>query len=509
VAVRAYGNVKSAVAETSYGARLHHIAAADPEGVALIFAADDGRESRHSWSELDDRSTQLARVLQRTGVGRGDRVAVQLRNSPEFVIGCFAAWKLGATVIPTRWDLPDWELQRVRSVIAAAAELRPETSDLFETARLDSAEPFEFPVSPIAHGICSSGATGTPKVILRRTRAVWPDDARSTTIPEQFGILETPAQRTLVCGPMYHTNGFTGIADLLSGYTVIILGRFRAERAVDLIERHSPTGLVAATPLLQRIAQVPGVTGRNFTSLQWVLQGAALLPMWVAQTWFELVGPKRMVLLYGSTEAAGTVAIRGDEYLLHPGSLGKGFMGTRIKILRPNNDEAEPDEIGEIYTRPGDGVFVHEYLGDVPQTPVTPDGFTTIGDLGWLDEQGYLYLADRRVDLIKTGGANVFPAEVEVALSEHPDIGDVVVIGLPDPEWGKRVHAVVQPVDTAAPLSAEDVIAYAKARLAPYKVPKSVEFVARLPRSEAGKLSRGAMIRERCPDDETISDVAG
>jgi bile acid-coenzyme A ligase len=251
------------------------------------------------------------------------------------------------------------------------------------------------------------------------------------------------------------------------------------------------------------------VAGRNFSSLQWVLQGAALLPPWVAQTWFELVGPERMVLLYGSTEAAGTVAIRGDDYLLHPGSLGKGFMGTRIKILRPDGAEAEPNEVGEIYTRPGDGVFVHEYLGDVPQTPVTPDGFTTIGDLGWVDEQGYLYLADRRVDLIKTGGANVFPAEVEVALSEHPDIGDVVVIGLPDPEWGKRVHAVVQPVDMTVPPAAEDVIAYAKARLAPYKVPKSVEFVERLPRSEAGKLSRRAMIRERCPEDDMVSDVAG
>ena len=128
---------------------------------------------------------------------------------------------------------------------------------------------------------------------------------------------------------------------------------------------------------------------------------------------------------------------------------------------------------------------------------MTPDGYTTIGDLGWMDADGYLFIADRRVDMIKTGGANVFPAEVEVALSEHPEISDVVVIGLPDAEWGKRVHAIVQARDPHAPPSEADVIAFAKARLSPYKVPKSVELVEQIPRSEAGKVSRGALTNAR------------
>jgi bile acid-coenzyme A ligase len=147
-------------------------------------------------------------------------------------------------------------------------------------------------------------------------------------------------------------------------------------------------------------------------------------------------------------------------------------------------------------------VLTHHYLGDVAQTPVTTDGFTTIGDLGWLDEDGYLFMADRRVDMIKTGGANVYPAEIEVALSEHPEIVDVVVIGLADPDWGKRVHAIVQPRDLDAPPAPADIIAFAKARLAPYKVPKSIEFLVRIPRSEAGKVSRIALVNER----ETVAD---
>ena len=138
------------------------------------------------------------------------------------------------------------------------------------------------------------------------------------------------------------------------------------------------------------------------------------------------------------------------------------------------------------------------YVGDnVAPMSRTADGFVTVGDLGWLDEDGFLYMADRRVDMIVTGGANVFPAEVESALSEHPGVADVAVIGLRDPEWGRRVHAVVQPANPADPPTPEEVIAFAKGRLAPYKVPKSVELVPSLPRNDAMKLNRSALVAER------------
>lgn len=481
----------------SYGERLHLLAEKDPDAVAVIWIAEDGRETSHTRRELDERSTQLARVLAGHGVEIGDHVALAIRNAPELVIGAFAAWKLGATVIPMRWDLPDWEFDRVLAVADPKITLAPDTMHLFEDAAGESTEPWDFPVSPIGNGICSSGATGTPKVILRKTPAVWPDGVVSTTFQADFGCLRTEDQITLIAGPMYHTNGFTGFSDLLSGFRVVILERFGAERAVDAIERHRVTGMVAATPLLQRIAQLPDVKERDFSSMEWVLQGASLLPPWVADTWFDLIGAGNMILLYGSTEGAGVVAITGDEYQEHPGSLGKGYGGTQIRILDSDHNELPPGEIGGIYMRPGDGLLAFEYLGNTAQAPVTDDGFTTVGDLGWMDEDGYLYIADRRVDMIKSGGANVFPAEVEVALSEHEGIADVVVIGLDDPDWGKRVHAIVQPHDRDHAPSRDEVIAYAKSRLAAYKVPKTVEFIDVIPRSEAGKVSRTALIAER------------
>jgi bile acid-coenzyme A ligase len=155
---------------------------------------------------------------------------------------------------------------------------------------------------------------------------------------------------------------------------------------------------------------------------------------------------------------------------------------TEVAILGPEGGPLPPGEVGGIFLRTPTGPLA-EYVGrDVAPMESTGDGFTSVGDLGWLDEDGFLYMADRRVDMIVTGGVNVFPAEVEAALSEHPGIADVVVVGLSDPEWGHRVHAIVQPVD--ATLDAGGVIAFAKDRLAPYKVPKSVEFVPSIPRTE-------------------------
>ncbi|HWF23480.1 MAG TPA: acid--CoA ligase, partial [Acidimicrobiales bacterium] len=170
---------------------------------------------------------------------------------------------------------------------------------------------------------------------------------------------------------------------------------------------------------------------------------------------------------------------------------------TEIEILDADGHELPPGEVGSIYMRTPTGPAA-SYVGDnVAPMPRTDDGFVTVGDMGWLDEEGFLYMADRRVDMIVTGAVNVFPAEVESALSEHPGIADVVVVGLRDPEWGRRVHAIVQAEDPAEPPEVDEVIGFAKERLAAYKVPKTVEFVSALPRSDAMKLSRAALVAER------------
>jgi bile acid-coenzyme A ligase len=201
-------------------------------------------------------------------------------------------------------------------------------------------------------------------------------------------------------------------------------------------------------------------------------------------------------MAYGMTEALGLTALRADEWLEHPGSVGRGYRETEIRILDPDGNDLPAGEIGEIYLRsPMSGYY--RYLGGAARLPETPDGFGTAGDLGRLDEDGFLYIADRRADMIISGGANVYPAEVESALIEHPGIADVVVIGLADEKWGRRVHAVIEPADPAAPPTEAEVIAFAKSRLAGYKVPKTVELVDRMPRSESSKVSRSAMVDAR------------
>jgi bile acid-coenzyme A ligase len=247
---------------------------------------------------------------------------------------------------------------------------------------------------------------------------------------------------------------------------------------------------------MQRIANLPGVRERDFSSLQGIASTAAPCPPWLKRAWFDLIGPEKIYELYSMTEGIGATAIRGDEWLDHPGSVGRNSFSD-IRILDADGNDQPTGQVGEIFLRlKGPSTPTHEYIGSPPAKSI-PDGFTTVGDLGWLDEEGYLFLADRRVDLIITGGANVYPAEVEAVLSGHPGIGDVVVIGVPDAEWGKRVHAIVQPADPVNPPTAPDLDAYCRERLAAYKVPKTYEFAESFLRTDAGKVRRSALVAKR------------
>jgi bile acid-coenzyme A ligase len=479
-----------------FGTKIHEVAMKDPDGVGVIFAAEDGSQRAVTWRQLDDRSTQLARVLAGRGIHVGEYLAVCLRNSPEHLMACFAGWKVGAVIVPMRWDLPDWERGRILDVVAPRLIVDAEHADLFDESLSASTEPLPEAVSPHGWAMCSSGSTGTPKVIVVNNPGVYIEGPGTSTVVETFGPLPQP-QRVLVPAPLYHTNGFTTFRSLMSGVQVVLLERFNAPRILDLIEEHRITGFIGATPMLQRLAQVPGIEERDLSSIDWVQQGASPLPVWLGRRWCELVGAEHFYLSYGATEGHGLAVCRGDQWLEHPGTLGRGFMETEIEILDADGHELPPGEVGSIYMRTPTGPGA-SYVGDnVAPMPRTDDGFVTVGDMGWLDEEGFLYMADRRVDMIVTGAVNVFPAEVESALSEHPGIADVVVVGLRDPEWGRRVHAIVQAEDPSRPLEADEVIGFAKERLAAYKVPKTVEFVSALPRSDAMKLSRAALVAER------------
>ncbi|MBO0866369.1 MAG: long-chain fatty acid--CoA ligase, partial [Mycobacterium sp.] len=341
---------------------------------------------------------------------------------------------------------------------------------------------------------CSSGSTGLPKVILSLAQALWTPE-HSVPFMAQWTPVAQP-QTIMVPGPMYHTNGFAPLNNLLGGDRLVLLEKFDAATFVDTIERHRITNFTATPTMLGRIAALPDIHRRDFSSVVWILAGAAVMPPALMHTWFELLSPEQVLMAYGMTENLGLTALRGDEWLTHPGSVGRGFRDTEIRILDPQGNPLGPGERGEIYLRAPMSAG-YRYLGGAPPLPSTPDGFRSAGDIGHLDADGYLYVADRRADMIITGGANVFPAEVESALAEHDAIADVVVIGLADQEWGRRVHAVVQLADSAKALSERQVIEYAKTRLAAYKVPKTVEFVDEIPRTAATKINRSAMIQAR------------
>jgi bile acid-coenzyme A ligase len=478
-----------------FGAKLRQLAEDRGTDSAVTIVARDGSATSMTFAELDRRANQWGRALAAAGAQLGSLVALGIPNSEQLVLAALGCWKIGAVPVPMRWDLPDWERSRVLEVIDPAVTVDDDTQAvLTASAASQSADPLPDMVSPNANGICSSGSTGLPKVILTLAQGVWTPES---SFPFLAAWTPTPTPQTImVPGPMYHTNGFSPLTYLLGGDHLVVLEKFDAALVVDCIERYRITNFTATPTMLSRIAALPDIHGRDLSSIAWILQGAAVMPHALLRTWFELLSPEQVVMAYGMTENLGLTALRGDEWLTHPGSVGRGFRDTEVRILDEQGEPAHPGELGEVYLRsPMSAGYL--YLGGAPLLPSTPDGFRTAGDLGHVDEDGYLYIADRRSDMIITGGANVFPAEVESALVEHDGIADVVVIGLPDSEWGRRVHAVIQLTDGCAPLTERDVIGYAKTRLAAYKVPKTVEFVDQIPRTAATKVNRSAMVESR------------
>ena len=478
----------------SYVSRLTQLARDRPDELPYHHLGADGREFSFTWSWLDTRSGQLAGALADRGLSFGDRLEIAFHNSPELMLSVFAAWKLGSVPVPVRWDLPDWERLRLRQVIGARVSLTSEDLAWIERTRTRGVPALPDVVSPQMQGICSSGSTGTPKIILSNHPACF-NPAFSTPLAEAWAPVARP-QRILVLAPMYHVNAFSTLNNLLAGDLIFVMEKFDAAQALDAIERHRITTFTATPTMLQRMADVVDIDRRDLSSLVWITQGAAPMPPSLVHRWAGLIGPVRIVMAYGMTEGIGVTAVRGDEWMGREGTVGKGMRDTEIRILDSDLGHLPSGEIGDVYLRsPSYGGS--NYLGDAPQMKCTADGFRTGGDIGYLDDDGFLYLVDRRVDLIVTGGANVFPAEVEAALIDHPDVADVVVVGLKDPEWGRRVHAIVEPRDPSSPPERGEIISYAKRRVAPYKVPKSVEFVDAMPRSAATKVNRGRLVDER------------
>jgi bile acid-coenzyme A ligase len=481
--------------EVPFGTRLQDLAQQLGDEPALVALALDGSARRLTFAQLDNRANQWGRALVAAGAEVGSLVALAIPNSEHLVLAALGCWKIGAVPVPMHWDLPEWERSRVLTTIEPAVIVDEQhQQELAASAANQSDGPLPAVVSPTVNGICSSGSTGVPKVILNLAQAIWTPETSMPFLAAWAPVAQP--QTILVPGPMYHTNGFSPLSYLLGGDRLVVLEKFNAAAVVDAIERYRITNFTATPTMLARIAALPDIHLRDFSSVVWILQGAAVMPHALLRTWFDLLSPEQIVMAYGMTENLGLTALRGDEWLAHPGSVGRGFRDTEVRILDTQGRPLGTGEHGEVYLRSPMSAG-YRYLGGAPLLPSTPDGFRSAGDVGYLDTDGYLYIADRRSDMIITGGANVFPAEVECALAEHPDIADVVVIGLADPQWGRRVHAVVQLADPGRSLTEQQVVDYAKGRLAAYKVPKTVEFVDEIPRTAATKINRSAMIEAR------------
>jgi bile acid-coenzyme A ligase len=483
----------------TFGRRVAMLAAEHPDKTAVIVAPQSGDETATSWIELERRTNQIARLLAEMGVTSRSMVVVGVWNSLEHVLVTTAAWKLGAPVLPLRAILPNRERDAILDLALPSvvfADWQEVRYPLLRPSELERARAYAdtpLPDDPPHPGkaIASGGSTGRSKIIVDRTwhPVLYPE--RSRRLGARYGQVQ------LMAAPLYHNSPFlAGFGGLADDHTLVLMERFDAARAVELIERHRVNYAYFPPIIMRRIAMLPDIHARDLSSIEAIQSSAAPCPPWLKQFWIDLIGPEKVHEVYGSTEGIGATMISGVEWLEHPGSVGRP-VSCELRILDEFGQEMEPGSVGEIFMRPLNGIGpTFEYVG-APGAKSTPDGFLSIGDLGWLDSDGYLYIADRRVDLVISGGANVYPAEVEAALSDHPGIADIAVIGVPDEEWGRRVHAIVQPLDPASPPPVAELDALCRERLASYKAPKTYEFIAELPRNEAGKIRRAALVEER------------
>jgi bile acid-coenzyme A ligase len=445
-----------------------------------------------AYEELDARSSRRARMLAAHGVGRGDFVTLALPNGLEFYETTFAIWKLGAipNVVAAKLARPEMAaiVDLVRPKLFIGASPPPGIAALAgDQSALDrySTDPLPELVSPHWKAMTSGGSTGRPKVIVDAMPARWN--------PEEGFLCQQPGEVILNPGPLYHNAPFHCInMGLFVGATIVEMGKFDALRALELIDAHKVNWVTMVPTMMHRIWRLGSDVLSRFTlpSLRMVLHMAAPCAAWLKEAWIGWLGSERVWEYFGTTEGTGSTMISGTDWLAHRGSVGRVREGYALKILDEHGQERRPGEVGEIYFRPqgGPGSTYH-YLGS---TPRRVGEWESHGDLGCVDEQGYLYLSDRRNDLIISGGANIYPAEVEAAIEAHPAVRSSAVIGLPDEDWGACVHAIVQPIEGAA-LNDTELLEFVAERLARFKLPRSIEFTSEPLRDEAGKVRRAAL----------------
>jgi bile acid-coenzyme A ligase len=474
----------------SIAAALAAKAAAEPDRPAIT--CGDRTITR---GELHRRTNRLARAYAALGVTSGSYVTIGLPNSVEFYEAAIATWKLGATPQPISHRLPDRERQAIvdlaaptlvvgadpathpgQTVIPAGWEPDPTIDD----SDLDDV------ISPSWKAPTSGGSTGRPKLIVASDPGVV-----VVGVPTQ-GMKADGS--VLVPGPLYHNAPFAfSCQALFHGNHVAVLPKFDPQATLAAIEQHQADWILLVPTMMLRIWRLPDDVRNRYdvSSMQTVWHMAAPCPPWLKEAWITWLGGEKIWELYAGTEAQAVTIVRGDEWMVHRGTVGRVLVG-EMKILDPDTmDELPVGEQGEVFMRSARGE-TYRYLGAEPR--VSPDGWESLGDMGWFNTDGYLFLGDRRADMILSGGANIYPAEVEAAIDEHPAVRSCAVIGIPDDDLGSRIHAIVHAVE---PIDVDELRTFLGERMVRYKIPRTFEFVDEPVRDDAGKVRRSALRTDR------------
>jgi long-chain acyl-CoA synthetase len=480
-------------------------AAFEPDGTAV------------SYGELAREADRIGRGLQALGLGTGDTFATLLPNSAAALAMYFAAIETGLYLVPVNWHQTGPEIayilgdsearafvahERFAGAATAAAELagvkhRFAVGDVpgFEPlARLGEDGSDERPANR-THGapmLYTSGTSGRPKGVRRPLTGMDPDAASmmATWFFGIFGLAPFDGHVHLCSSPLYHTAVLNFAANSVTlGHPVVLMDRWDAEESLRLIELRRVTHTHAVPTQFRRMLALPEQvrSAHDTSSLRCVIHSAAPCPMEVKRAMIDWLGPV-IVEYYAATEGGGTL-VTAEQWLRKPGSVGLPWPGSQVRVLDAAKQPAAAGEQGLVYMKMGTSTFSYHKDEEKTETARAGDLFT-VGDIGYLDEDGFLFLCDRSSNMIISGGVNIYPAEVEAELSCHPAVADVAVFGIPHDEWGEEVKAVVEPVAGAQPgpaLTAE-LLEFLSGRVAKFKLPRTIDYTEELPRDPNGKL---------------------
>ena len=467
-----------------------------------------------SFSDLNANANRLVRCLREGGLVAGDSVAIVAKNRPEFVEVLAATMRSGLRLTPINYHLKGEEIGYVVDNCDAKAFIADATLGDAPVEALTHApgvrlalsvggdlagyESYAAAISPFtgdniddpslgARMLYTSGTTGRPKGVFRKDRLPEVPQGEDSLNGYRAG-----QDRALVTGPGYHAAPLLIdiVTPLISGVGIVMMDKWDAEQTLRLIDRHCITHTHMVATMFHRLLQLPEAVREQYdvSSLRRLVHGAAPCPVHVKRSMIEWLGPV-LYEFYGGTEGGGCT-ISSAEWLARPGSVGRPFPHLELSIFDDEGRSVATGVEGEVWFRqPGE----FTYKDDPDKTAAAVrNGLMTLGDIGYVDDEGYLFLCDRRADVIVSGGVNIYPAQIEAALAGFPGLADCCVVGAPDDEWGEMVVAVVEPVE-GVELDPEALRAFAAGRLARYQVPRRIDLVGSLPRTETGKLARRAV----------------